>query len=75
MYKTTVDEVSSRAIKVAKSAAVSLDDGIFSQIYGLESDLGTPAYESIKKRMIELVDINTDVAFAYVFLPICKYYI
>ncbi len=66
-WKSTSSQELHNVMAIAKMAENSINGEMFKQLKGDEGDLGTPAYESVKKRMVKLVEINHDARFAYIY--------
>ena len=64
-WNSSIDETSKQAQKIATAAEVSLNGEMLKKLNASPDDIGTTAYESIKKRLMELVNINSEIRFAY----------
>ena len=60
-----MDETSEKALLMASLAGESLNGEMLKELSASPDDIGTTAYESIKKRLMEIVKINSNVQFAY----------
>jgi len=66
-WAKTIREASARAIVIAKTAEVSLNEETVKQLRAVSEDVGTNAYEHIKQSMMELISVNPEVRFAYLY--------
>ena len=64
-WSSSIDEISSWALKIASTAGSSLNGEMLKKLNGLPEDAGTEPYESIKKKLMEIVNINKEIRFAY----------
>lgn len=60
-------ETSNEALKIAQTAEIGLNGEMIKQLNALPEDVGTTAYESVKKRLINLVKVDTSIRFAYLY--------
>lgn len=67
VWTKAIAEVTNRAVGIARTAEATLNEDTFLQLKGVETDEATSAYKSIKSSLINLVDINPDVAFSYIY--------
>ena len=65
VWNSSINETSKQALKIATTAGSSLNGEMLKKLNALPEDLGTEAYESIKKRLMEIVSINSEIRFAY----------
>ena len=65
-WTSTRNEITHRAVTVARTVADAIHGEMFLQLRGVKQDLGTRAYESIKKRLVKLIETNHDARFAYI---------
>ena len=66
-WTTTMNETSEKAMNIAKTAETSLNGEMFKKLRAVQEDEGTTAYESIKKRLMDLITINKGIRFAYIY--------
>jgi PAS domain S-box-containing protein len=64
-WNSNKNETSTKAIKTASLIGESLNGEMLKELNARPEDLGTTAYESIKRRLIEIVNIDSEVRFAY----------
>ncbi len=64
-WNSSMEETSKQALKIATTAGFSLNGEMLKQLNARPEDLGTTAYESIKKRLMDIVSINSEIRFAY----------
>jgi PAS domain S-box-containing protein len=64
-WNSSKNETSTQAIKTASLAGESLNGEMLKQLNARSEDLGTAAYESIKSKLIEIVNIDNEIRFAY----------
>jgi len=64
-WNSSKNETSTKAIKTALLTGESLNGEMLKELNALPEDLGTAAYESIKRRLIEIVNIDSEIKFAY----------
>ena len=66
-WMTATNDVTAQAVETAQIAAVTLNGDTLSQLGGVAEDLGTPAYVNIKQNLLDLVRIEQDARFAYIY--------
>ncbi len=64
-WSSSIDKISSQALKIAGTAGSSLNGEMLKKLSGLPEDVGTEPYESIKNKLMEIVSINKEIKFAY----------
>jgi PAS domain S-box-containing protein len=64
-WNSSKNETSAKAIKTASLAGESLNGEMLKELNAQPEDLGTTAYESIKSRLMEIVNIDSEIRFAY----------
>lgn len=62
------NETSEQALKIAQMVEASFDRESLLKLSAAKEDIGTEAHESIKNRLINIVKINPDVRFAYIYM-------
>jgi PAS domain S-box-containing protein len=63
----SINTIEEHSLKIAKTIALSLDGEMLKQLKAIPEDEGTQAYESIKKRLLAVRDIQTGIRFAYLY--------
>ena len=66
-WSSTINEISKESMQTAMSASIAFNGEMFKKLSGTQEDLGTIAYESIKKRAVDLTVINKEIHFAYIY--------
>ncbi len=66
-WTSSIAETNNQALKIAKTTASLLDDGMLKELRGMPEDEGTPAYESIKERLITIPQLYDNIQFAYLY--------
>jgi PAS domain S-box-containing protein len=64
-WNSSKNDTSARAIKTASLTGESLNGEMLKELNAQPEDLGTTPYESIKRRLIEIVSIDSEIRFAY----------
>ncbi|MEI6048480.1 MAG: ATP-binding protein [Bacteroidota bacterium] len=66
-WVTCMNETSKQALKTAETAETALDGEMVKKLRGVPEDTGTVAYESIKKRLLEIRSVQDEVRFVYIY--------
>lgn len=66
-WTTSITETNEQALKIAQITAALLDDGVLNELSGIPEDEGTPAYASIKERLITIPQLYDKIQFAYLY--------
>jgi len=66
-WTSVLKEASDRALLIGKTSATTLNGEMLKQLRGISDDVGTVAYESIKTRLTNLLDADTNIRFAYIY--------
>ncbi len=66
-WNKSIDMTSYHALAIAKSSEIALNGEMLKQLHALPEDVGTTAYESIKKRLVEIPSIDINIRFAYIY--------
>ena len=64
-WNKSLTKTSEQALNKAEISAIGLNGEMLKQLRGVSEDIGTIPYDSLKKRLIELKDISTNVTFVY----------
>jgi len=63
----SINETSNQTLKIVKAVETALNDGMLKSLRGVPEDIGTPSYESIKKRLIQIRSVQDGVRFVYLY--------
>jgi hypothetical protein len=66
-WTQSINGAKQQAVSVAETGAVMIRGSLFMQLGAVKEDLGTPAYESVKNRLVKLIEINHDASYAYIY--------
>jgi PAS domain S-box-containing protein len=66
-WSKNLQDVSDKVLTFAKVSEVSLNGEMLKFLTGTPEDVGTVPYESIKNRLINLVKVDQDLAFTYIY--------
>jgi diguanylate cyclase (GGDEF)-like protein len=58
-----------RVLSLAATAAAALDPSQVKQLHGSPADIGTPAFEAVRKQLRRMHDVNRDFRFVYLMRP------
>lgn len=64
-WTTTSNEITHRAVTLAQTAENALYGEMFRQLRSDPWDVGTIAYESVKKRLVTMIEIIHEARFVY----------
>jgi len=67
-WTTSMDETSKQAMNTARTAEASFQKEALSKFTVSPKDIGNPTYESIKSNLEKLVEVNSGVRFAYIYI-------
>jgi len=67
-WTTSLDETSKQAMNTARTAEASFQKEALSKFTVSPKDIGNPTYESIKSNLEKLVEVNSRVRFAYIYI-------
>ncbi len=66
-WTNSIIEISEKAIKRARTIATGLDGEMIKLLRGVPEDIETASYASIKSRMVNLLGVNDEVRFIYLY--------
>jgi PAS domain S-box-containing protein len=66
-WNTATKAVEEEKMKIAVVSEITLDGEMFKQLRAVPEDVGTVAYESIKKRLASLLTVDASIRFAYIY--------
>jgi flagellar basal body-associated protein FliL len=64
---TSKEKTSELALKSAQTAEAALNGEMIKSLHGVPEDIGTIAYESIKRRLIDIRSVHPEVRFVYIY--------
>lgn len=66
-WASSSNEISKQSMNKATTVATMINDEMLKKLNAAQEDVGTIAYESVKKRLIEWVKSNGEIRFAYIY--------
>lgn len=66
-WYSNMQATSAEALKIATVSEITLNGEMFKQLRAVPEDVGTIAYESIKKRLMSLLTVDKEIRFAYIY--------
>jgi len=66
-WNNSIEQSKTDALTVARMSQSAINGEMFKQLTGTPDDLETLAYQSVKKRLVEMAEIDHDYRFAYIY--------
>ncbi len=66
-WTSSLNETSDQAMNIALTAKISINEEMLKELTVSSSDVGTASYEEIKKSLTELIKVNKQIRFAYLY--------